>query len=270
FNRPSHIGALTWDTSKFPDPAAEIARLRDADGVGLMTIEESYVDASRPDLARLARRGYLPRACPGCGAVDLSSRWGHGSMLDWTTAAAGDSWHDRKRQPLVDMGVLGHWLDLGEPEDFVAGAVYHGVPRLGLRTQPEVQNLYNLAWAASVARGYRRHRNRQRPFMLSRSGTAGMERFGAAMWSGDIGARMTSLAAHLNVQMHMSFSGMDWFGADVGGFHRGVLDGDGNVLYTRWLADAALLDVPLRPHTENLCNCKQTAPDRIGDLASNR
>src|SRR5262249_25392935 len=78
------------------------------------------------------------------------------------------------------------------------------------------------------------------------------------------------LAAHLNVQMHMSFSGMDWFGADVGGFHRGALDGDGNVLYTRWLAAAALLDVPLRPHTENLCNCKQTAPDRIGDLARTR
>ena len=31
-----------------------------------------------------------------------------------------------------------------------------------------------------------------------------------------------------------------------------------------------LFDIPGRPHVENLCNCKETAPDRIGDLASNR
>jgi alpha-glucosidase len=30
-----------------------------------------------------------------------------------------------------------------------------------------------------------------------------------------------------------------------------------------------LFEVPVRPHTENLCNCKQTAPNRIGHLESN-
>jgi alpha-glucosidase (family GH31 glycosyl hydrolase) len=30
-----------------------------------------------------------------------------------------------------------------------------------------------------------------------------------------------------------------------------------------------MFEVPVRPHTENLCNCKETAPDHIGDLASN-
>jgi len=41
-------------------------------------------------------------------------------------------------------------------------------------------------------------------------------------------------------------------------------------LYTQWLAYSAMFEVPVRPHTENLCNCKETAPDRIGDMASNR
>jgi hypothetical protein len=31
-----------------------------------------------------------------------------------------------------------------------------------------------------------------------------------------------------------------------------------------------MFELPVRPHTENLCNCKETAPDRIGDLPSNR
>lgn len=69
--------------------------------------------------------------------------------------------------------------------------------------------------------------------------------------------------------MHMSFSGIDYFGADIGGFMRSALHGDLNDVYTQWFADGMLLDVPGRPHTLNLCDCNQTAPDRIGDVPSN-
>ena len=89
------------------------------------------------------------------------------------------------------------------------------------------------------------------------------------MWSGDIGANMKSLSAHLNAQMHMSLSGVDYFGSDVGGFHRDVLEGDKNEVYTRWFANSALFDVPLRPHTDNGTQQEFTAPDRIGDMKSN-
>jgi alpha-glucosidase (family GH31 glycosyl hydrolase) len=71
------------------------------------------------------------------------------------------------------------------------------------------------------------------------------------------------------VQMHMSMSGMDYFGSDIGGFHRGALDGNLNDLYTQWFANGMAFDIPGRVHTENLCNCKETTPDRIGDLKSN-
>jgi alpha-glucosidase (family GH31 glycosyl hydrolase) len=268
FRRPSRIGALTFDPTNFPDPAAEIARLRD-NGVGLMPIEEPYVDRSQPAYDDLDSRGYLTQACDGCAPADFTTWWGHGGMLDWTSAAAGDYWHDRKRQPLVELGVLGHWTDLGEPEDYSPTARYAGFPALGLFGESDVHNLYNLEWAASIQRGYARHGVPARPFILSRSGTAGLARFGAAMWSGDIGSNMHSLAAQLDVQMHMSFSGIDYFGSDVGGYFHGAPDGDADDLYTEWFADSAMTDVPLRPHTENLCNCRETAPDRIGDPASN-
>ena len=53
------------------------------------------------------------------------------------------------------------------------------------------------------------------------------------------------------------------------GFRRGALDADLNELYTQWFADGLFFDVPARPHTENLCNCQETAPDRIGHTPSN-
>jgi len=269
FNRPSHIGALTFDPDKFPDAPDHVAAYRDQDGVGLMLIEESYVDGSRPEYADLAQRGDMPLAGDGSGPVAFIAWWGNGSMLDWTNDAAGDYWHDLKREALIEMGIIGHWTDLGEPETYDQDARYHGFPALGLHGEHDVHNLYNFKWAESIQRGYARHHTTARPFILSRSGTAGIQRFGAAMWSGDIGSNLTSLATHLDVQAQMSFSGIDFFGADIGGYHREALDGDLNQMYTTWFANGSLLDVPVRPHTENLCNCKETAPDRIGDLPSN-
>ena len=97
------------------------------------------------------------------------------------------------------------------------------------------------------------------------------------MWSGDTGSDFGSLAAQMPNQTHMMWSGLDYYGSDVGGFHRGALgiypgyrDDAMDELYTQWLAYSAMFEVPVRPHTENLCNCKETAPDRIGDVASNR
>jgi alpha-glucosidase (family GH31 glycosyl hydrolase) len=201
-------------------------------------------------------------------------------MIDWTNDAAADYWHDLKRQPLIDISVAGHWIDLGEPEmynasDWVAGILpnKHG--------QADYHNLYNLKWAQSIARGFARNGTARRPFMMARSGAAGIQRFGASMWSGDIGSQLANLAAHFNAQMHMSLSGIDYFGSDIGGFHRSALNSDLNDLYTRWFANGMMFDIPGRPHADThncpyptpnpppAASCHETAPDRIGDMASN-
>jgi alpha-glucosidase len=186
-------------------------------------------------------------------------------MIDWSNPAAGDFWHDWKRQPLIDIGVSGHWADLGEPELFDPKAFYSN----GSLGHADVHNVYNLDWVASIARGYRRHQVTRRPWILTRSGTLGSQRYGISMWSGDIGANLDSLRTQLDVQSNMTLSGVDYFGSDIGGFVRGGLRGDVDEVYTQWFADSALFDVPVRPHTDNRCKCFETAPDRIGDVASN-
>jgi alpha-glucosidase len=192
-------------------------------------------------------------------------------MVDWTNPDAAAWWHENRRKHLIDEGVVGHWTDLGEPEMFQASAWYYGFPEYELHGQADIHNLYNFLWSKSIWEGYQRDGVTRRPFIMSRSGTAGSQRYGVAMWSGDIGANMPSLAAHMNAQMQMSLSGMDYFGSDVGGFYRQAFDLkiSKDDMYTVWLANSSLLDVPLRPHTSNVNNEFQTAPALNGDVASN-
>jgi alpha-glucosidase (family GH31 glycosyl hydrolase) len=272
-SRTSRMGSLRWDETAFPDPAGKIAEL-EARGLGVMLIEESYVSAGLPEFAALAAEGALAHDANGEPLLvnPNGNWWGTGGMIDWTSESARTFWHDFRRQALIGDGIMGHWTDLGEPEmtnpDFVYGD--------GL-TGAQVHNSYNLLWLKGIADGYRRSTPAKRAFMMSRSGGMGMQALGAAMWSGDTGSDFGSLAAQMPQQTHMMWSGLDYYGSDVGGFHRGALgiyEGEQDELmdelYTQWLAYSALFEVPVRPHTENLCNCKETAPDRIGDLASNR
>lgn len=272
-NDNTRMGSLSWDLTRFPNPADKIATLRDTQGIGILTIEESYIGKNLPEHADLAKRGYLALDCEGCPATYLTGNpwWGKGGMMDWSNPAGASYWHDLKRQPLLQAGVLGFWTDLGEPEMYHPDSWYWGIPGdyTPLHSHADVHNLFNLLWSESIFAGFQRNQNQQRPFILSRSGTAGSQRYGVSMWSGDIGSNMPSLATQMNAQLHMSLSGIDYYGSDIGGFRREALDGDMNELYTQWFANSMAFDIPGRAHVENLCNCKETAPDRVGDLQSN-
>ena len=304
----SEMGRLDWDRDQeprladnpysFPDPAARIATYA-ADGIGLVAIEESYLANTTDTFAKMpAELSSYRRTAGRCDpllqdrpATDVSGFWGVGRMIDWSDPDAGTWIHENRRYPhLSDLGLTAHWTDLGEPETFDPAACYNGLEP-GKTEHADVHNLYNLLWNRAIWDGYAAHQGEAnglgvtnpRPFIVTRSGTSGTQRYGAAMWSGDIAANLASLATHMNAQMHMSMSGIDYYGADIGGFRReamprndkqGSYRGYEDELYTQWFANGAWFDVPVRPHTDNEFVVADppyaTAPHLVGDLASNR
>ena len=153
------MGKLTFDPTNFPSATTKMTDYRNNQGIGIITIEESYIGKGLTEHTNLQNQGYLVRAgCSTCVPVYLTgnSWWGKGGMLDWTNDAAGDYWHDQKRQALINAGVLGHWIDLGEPEmydpaDWTVGILpnKHG--------HTDYHNMYNFEWAQSISRGYARN-----------------------------------------------------------------------------------------------------------------
>lgn len=267
----SNMGSLTWDEQNFPYYKEKIQRLAE-DHIELILIEEPYVAENLEEFAALKERGFLVKNQSGEPTILNSNPWwGRGSMIDYSNPEAGDFFFDYRRLDLIGDGIFGHWTDLGEPEIYDPEGLYHGIDGMEGDTtrHQDNHNLYNYLWHKSIYDGYVRHGIDKRLFLMSRSGAPGIQKFGASMWSGDIGARLSSLATHMNAQMHLSFSGIDYYGSDIGGFHRGAAQEDINEVYTRWFANSAWVDVPVRPHTENLCNCKETSPDLIGDIESN-
>lgn len=282
----SAMGRLDWDRDNFPDPDAHTNALAE-DDIGLVAIEESYVNLNTDTYAQM-NGGLFAYARTGnrCDSsrqqpVILNDWFGVAAMTDWSNPDAGAWVQNNRRMPnLIKKGISSHWTDLGEPEKYDGNACYHGV-EAGKNSHGDIHNLYAFLWNESIYDGYRLNQIDNRPFIVSRSGAPGSGRFGVAMWSGDIGSNLDLLATHLNSQMHMSFSGIDYYGSDIGGFrregmpynagHAGNLQYQ-NELYTQWFANGAWFDVPVRPHTDNSFQKSlryETAPDRVGDVQSN-
>lgn len=258
----SAMGGLAWDQKNFPNVRDRL-RAYTEDHIGFINIEESYVSRNQASYAEMDKRDGLARHCEKDTPIEFTAWMGDTGMVDWSNADAAAWWHDNLRQPnIIDVGVVAHWTDLGEPERFDPSGCYQGVEPWKTR-HADIHNIFNLLWHKSIYEGYQRNHSssQQRPFMLSRAGAPGIQRFGAGMWSGDIASRLDVLATHMNASMHMSFVGIDYYSADTGGFWRRALAGDTAVstdgsksmdeMFTQWVANAAWFDIPFRIHTFN-------------------
>jgi len=103
-------------------------------------------------------------------------------------------------------------------------------------THLEAHNLYALQEAMAGFEGQRRFKPERRPWILSRSGWAGLARY-AWHWTGDSESNWWSLQQTIRIVLNLSVSGVPYSGADIGGFG-GNPDKE---LYLRWFEATAML-----------------------------
>jgi len=126
-----------------------------------------------------------------------------------------------------------YWNDMNEPSIFKndQSTFPKSLIHYGNVENREVHNLYGLLNAASTQKGLinRNPGNNIRPFVLTRSFFAGVQRY-AWTWSGDNTASWEHLSVSIPMVLASGICGMPFNGADVGGF----LKSPDEVLLARW------------------------------------
>jgi alpha-glucosidase len=233
---------FTWDAEAFPDAPAMLARLADA-GFRVVTIIDPGVkrEPGYEVFDEAVKRDVLCRT--EGGDVYVGEVWpGDTAFPDFVTEEARAWWGERNAAQ-VRAGVAGIWNDMNEP---ATGRIPPGAMRFGRGafSHARFHNQYALLMAMATADGLRAAAPDRRPFVLTRAGFAGIQRY-AAHWMGDNQSRWDHLWLSMPMGMGFGLSGQPFVGADVGGF-QGECTAE---LFLRWMQYGALTPF-FRNHSE--------------------
>ncbi|MEX0322658.1 MAG: TIM-barrel domain-containing protein [Puniceicoccaceae bacterium] len=144
--------------------------------------------------------------------------------------ARGFIW-EKVKENYLDNGVRTFWLDACEPDIKPAD---HDNLRFHAGQGEEVCNLYPREHCKGFYEGLKAA-GEERPLSLIRSAWAGSQRYGAAVWSGDVPSTFQALREQIPAGLNMALSGIPWWTTDIGGFFGGrVGDMTFHELLVRW------------------------------------
>ena len=161
---------------------------------------------------------------------------------DATNPAAGDYYWSHLIGKLFAQGWDGFWLDSSEPEV----AYLHGGEsdaelydkQLHIGNGALYTNVFPLMHTGNIYTHWRATTDQKRVFILTRSGFAGDQRYGATTWSGDVYSTWESFARQVPAGLNFALSGMPYWTTDIAGYGppyaRDTHDPAYEELYTRW------------------------------------
>ena len=227
-DRAAPLAVFHWNREKFPDPARFAAGFRAA-GVRLCANIKPCLLDDHP-LFEAARAEGLLISEDAHGDPVWKQFWdGLGAYLDFTNPKTQAWWREHVTADLLDLGIDATWNDNNEFEvvDPAALAAMFGAPAPAIESKP-LQTLLMLraSKAAQVA-----HSPDRRPFLVSRAGAAGMQRY-VQTWSGDNATAWESLKWNIRMGLGLALSGVSNSGHDIGGFSGPRPDAE---LFVRWV-----------------------------------
>ncbi len=134
-----------------------------------------------------------------------------GELIDYTNPKA-EAWLKPQLDRIMDDGVEAWWLDLTEPEGDSETTQYHAGSRAN------IHNIFSNAVTHTFQNIMEQHSPGRRPFVLTRTGTAGIQRRPTALWTGDIYSEYGTLQAHVPEALNTQLSGVGMWTCDTGGF----------------------------------------------------
>ncbi len=223
---------FTFDEEKFPNYRELIKELL-AEGIHVVPIVDPGVKVDNDYY--IYREGMLgDHFCRYLdGKIYYGDVWpGKSAFPDFPNSKTRKWWGENHRF-YTDLGIEGIWNDMNEPAVFNESKtmdleVVHRNDG-SLKTHQELHNTYAFYMAEATYKGMKQLLKEKRPFVLTRAGFAGIQRY-SAVWTGDNRSFWEHLAMSIPMLLNMGVSGLTFVGTDVGGFAH---DSTGELL-TRW------------------------------------
>lgn len=251
-----HWNSLTFDTKNFGNPKETIDRLHTKYNVHFML---SVWPGFGP-------RTDIYKKLETIGALFDEPTWAGYKVFDAYNPQARELFWQHLKTGLYDKGVDAWWMDATEPsfkEGFTqlkqeektksAGITYLGAFHRYL-------NVYSLELLRSLHEKLRRESDEKRVFILTRSAFASQQKYGTAVWSGDVTASWENFRKQVTAGLNLSMSGIPYWTSDTGGFFvtergaefpEGLKSNSYKELYTRWFQFSAFTPL-FRAHGTNI------------------
>jgi alpha-glucosidase len=227
---------FTWHPVRFPEPRKMLSELKSLGfhttvivdpGIKVEKGYKSYEEGIKENLFLKYpdQSNYTGQVWPG---------WCH--FPDFTNPQARE-WWGNSFKGYVEDGIDGFWNDMNEPATW--GQRFPDLVEFDFEgqkgTHKKGHNIYGMNMARATFEGTRKLLNGRRPFVLTRAGYSGVQRY-SAVWTGDNQANDEHMMAGVRLLNSMGLSGIPFVGMDIGGF----TGNPSKELFARWISIGAL------------------------------
>ncbi|VAH18662.1 unnamed protein product [Triticum turgidum subsp. durum] len=242
---------FTFDGNRFPDPKSMADDLHSIGCKSIWMLDPGikkekgyfvYESGSETDV-------WIKKAD---GSPFIGEVWPGDCVFPDFTCERTRTWWASLVRDFVSNGVDGIWNDMNEPAVFKTTTktmpesnIHRGDADIGgVQNHSYYHNVYGMLMARSTYEGMAMSSTDKRPFVLTRAGFIGSQRY-AATWTGDNLSNWEHMHMSLPMVLQLGLSGQPLSGPDIGGFA-------GNAtpkLFGRWMGVGALFPFS-RGHSE--------------------
>lgn len=213
-------GSHKFDETLFPDIPLMLDSLHNIYGIKVVLTMWPSFKPGIPNYNEMSQKGYI---LEGAKAID-------GYIYDTFNPKAAKMYWD-KVSSLVDLNIDGWFLDGPEPDhvaSFLPLNTYAGLAQ-------KVRNVYPLVHSSHFYKGITNARPNIRPYLLTRCAWASQQKWGTAVWSGDIPTTFAELQTQVTAGLNFTATGIPYWTTDIGGYSGGdPAKKDYQELFVRW------------------------------------
>ncbi|HEX4736509.1 MAG TPA: TIM-barrel domain-containing protein [Allosphingosinicella sp.] len=213
-------GSHLFDKARYPDPKGMIERVHDLHAQLMISVWPKFYP-NTDNYKELAARGHVYPGNLEMGNRDWVGPGYPNTDYDPYSAEARAIYWRQIKERLAVLGIDAWWMDAPEPDMHSNLSIEE---RKAIMTPTALGpgaaffNSFPLVHAEGVAQGWHAFKPDVRSFILTRSAFGGLQRAGAAVWSGDVAARWDDLRNQISAGVNFSMSGIPNWTHDIGGF----------------------------------------------------